>query len=113
MDEQQINNEYPKTRNVERDTKSHLYVVDPDFLYSEKESKMSDIQEEINNESEVEEKTIKESIVEFTEKHPIATLGIILGGFTLIYSRLLSSSISRGVYKGYMKSLRNLYKVVR
>ena len=71
----------------------------------------TDIQEE--QKTEVEEKTIKESIVEFTEKHPIATLGIILGGFTFIYSRLLSSSISRGVYKGYMKSTRNLYKNVR
>ena len=111
MDEQQIDNEYPKTLNVERDTKSHLYIVDPEFLYDEKESKMSDIQEE--QKTEVEEKTIKESIVEFTEKHPIATLGIVLGGFTLVYSRLLSSSISRGVYKGYMKSMRNLYKIVR
>ena len=111
MEEQQNYNEYPKVLNVERDEKSQLYLVNPDVFNVEKESKMYDIKEE--QKTEVEEKTIKESIVEFTEKHPIATLGIVLGGFTLIYSRLLSSSISRGVYKGYTKSMRNLYKNVR
>ncbi len=111
MEEQQNYNEYPKILNVERDGKGQLYLVNPDCFNVEKESKMSDIQEDQKTEGE--EKTIKESIVEFTEKHPIATLGIILGGFTLISSRLLSSSISRGVYKGYTKSMRNLYKNVR
>jgi len=60
-----------------------------------------------------EHKLLSEYITDFITNHPVITGGIILCGSTFITCSLISRSISRGVYKGYMKSIRDVYKVMR
>lgn len=60
-----------------------------------------------------EHKSLGEYVTDFITKHPFITGGIILCGSMFITCDLISRSISRGIYKGYMKSIRDIYKVIR